>query len=313
MAQPVVEILIATYNGEKYLEAQIRSILNQTFKDFRILVSDDGSTDGTGEILIELAKNHPQQITVFNDRLLQQGVIGNFSKLIESSSAPYLMLCDQDDIWFAEKIQRLIDKIQRVEAENRIDFPILVHSDLTVVSSDIEVLDPSLMHYSGLDPARISVNNLLVQNVVTGGSCIFNRSLAGLVSPIPSEVLMHDWWLALIASSMGVIEYLPAPTGYYRQHQENVLGANSFGWKYIWNKFLLMLSYKGRGILNANIDQAKALKQVLAGKLDSKNLSILEDFISLKERPYFSRRWILIKNKFLKGRVVQNIGLFFRV
>ncbi|MFL7893722.1 MAG: hypothetical protein AB8I56_16815, partial [Anaerolineales bacterium] len=86
------------------------------------------------------------------------------------------------------------------------------------------------------------MNNLLVQNIVTGGSCIFNRALASLVSPIPSEVLMHDWWIALIASSLGVIGYIPEPTGYYRQHHENVLGANSFGWKYIWRKFKATLS-----------------------------------------------------------------------
>ncbi len=313
MSQPLVEILLATYNGGKYLEAQISSILDQSFQDFRILVSDDGSTDGTAEILEKLLRKDPARIVIVNEEMAKQGVVGNFSSLIEFSSAPYLMLCDQDDIWFPNKIQRLLEKIQNIENDNRGDYPVLVHSDLEVVSFDLKVLDRSLMHYSGLNPSRKSLNSLLVQNIVTGSSCIFNRPLANLVSPIPPEVLMHDWWMALIASSLGVIEYLPEPTGYYRQHHENVLGANSFGWKYIWDKFLITLSIESKSILAANINQAKAMKQVLGGEFGAENLSVIEDFISLEDSSFMAKRAILLKNKFLKGKLVQNIGLFVRI
>lgn len=229
------------------------------------------------------------------------------------STAPYNVLSDQDDIWFPHKIESLLEKIQSVESHYGNDHPVLVHSDLTVVDSGLSVLDKSMMHYSGLNPARDSLNNLLVQNVVTGGSCMINRALTEISSPIPCDALMHDWWIALIASSIGVIEYLPESTGYYRQHHQNVLGANSFGWNYIWNKFLEIIDPESSGILNANIVQAEALKKVFRGELEENSQLIVDEFISLRERSFIAKRWTLIRNNFLKGKMVQNIGLFLRI
>jgi glycosyltransferase involved in cell wall biosynthesis len=313
MSLSTVEVLLATYNGEKYLGEQISSILTQTFQDFRILVSDDGSTDRSLEIIGDLANKYPQKIMVVDKNNSHHGVVGNFSDLIERSSSPYLMPCDQDDIWFPNKIQVLVEEIQSMEEDKGIEYPSLVHSDLTVVNSSLEVIDQSLMRYSGLNPNRTSLNQLLVQNVVTGASCIFNRCLADLASPIPGKALMHDWWIALIASSVGVIGYLDKPTGYYRQHSGNVLGASSFGWKYLWDRFKLLLSSEGKGILADNIDQAAALLSILEGKLEQEKEQLLEEFCALGGQPFIRKRWTLLKHKFLKGKPAQNFGLLLGI
>ena len=122
-----VDVLLATYNGEKYLKEQIDSILEQTYSDFRLLISDDGSTDDTRKILEEY-KNKDSRIQVFFQES-NLGVVKNFEFLLKKVESKYYMFSDQDDIWKSEKIEKSLNKIQSDNCD-------LVYSDLEVVDEE---------------------------------------------------------------------------------------------------------------------------------------------------------------------------------
>ena len=139
------------------------------------------------------------------------------------------MLSDQDDIWLPDKVATSLNAIRKIEVDFGSSTPILIHLDLAVLNDEItEIIHPSFMKYSGLNPRRNSFGNLLVQNIVTGWTTIFKRALAEICNPIPNNAIMHDWWLALVASSMGVIGLVLESTVLYRQHGFNTLGQKNF-------------------------------------------------------------------------------------
>jgi glycosyltransferase involved in cell wall biosynthesis len=137
-----VAILLATYNGERYLDELMRSLLCQTYRDFVIIVRDDHSSDRTPEILERWSAAQPDKVRVVSDDLGNLRSTGNFARLMELCDAPYFAFCDQDDIWLPNKIELKINAIRRLEEQFGEATPILVHSDLTVVDGNLEQIAP---------------------------------------------------------------------------------------------------------------------------------------------------------------------------
>ncbi len=215
-----VDILLATYNGEKYLREQIDSILNQTYTEFRLLISDDGSTDGTRDILKEY-KEKDSRIEVFmqDDNL---GVVKNFEFLLKKVEAKYYMFSDQDDIWKETKIEKSLNKI-----EEGYD---LVYSDLEVVDENLNVTYSSYWKLKGIYNKIKKYNNfesLYLNNFVTGCTIISKKELMNLFMPLPntSKFVLHDYWISLIISQSGKIAYIEEPLIKYRQHKNNKVGS----------------------------------------------------------------------------------------
>ena len=157
------------------------------------------------------------------------GCIANVNCLLEASRAPYVALADQDDIWLPEKLVETFALLQRLEHQHGVQQPLLVHSDLELMDADGHRLGSTYVKHQHLDPRRTAPEPLALTNVVTGCTAMVNRALLDRALPIPSEALMHDWWLALVASCFGAIGWLPQPTVLYRQHGGNVLGAQGLG------------------------------------------------------------------------------------
>jgi glycosyltransferase involved in cell wall biosynthesis len=227
---PAIDILLATYNGATYLPALLESLESQTFQDWRLLVRDDGSTDDSVSIIEAWAGGGKRPVRIIADDRGSLGTCGNFDALLEHSDAPYFMLCDQDDVWRPEKVSQLFDLIQSVEAQKGSGVPILAHSDLALVDSDLRPVHPSLHRYVrlGTAPAEGLWRVVLVSNIVTGCASIGNAALHKAALPIPPQAAMHDWWLALVAATFGEIVYLPESTVLYRQHGLNAVGASSW-------------------------------------------------------------------------------------
>ena len=228
MTQPApVDILLATYNGARYLAPQLDSLLAQTHSHFRLLVSDDGSRDDTLAIL------HRYQ-SAFGGRMVllpaqrSGGVLSNFGRLMQASAedgvASHIAFCDQDDVWLPEKTARLLAAVQGMENLRGTAVPCLAHSDLTVVDRDLQVLSPSFAAYQRIAPPDIHRLTLLSVNQVTGCATLINRALLQLALPLPPQAVMHDWWLALLAGS-GARQWVAQPLILYRQHGRNQLGA----------------------------------------------------------------------------------------
>lgn len=262
-----VDIIMATYNGEKYLTEQIESLIGQTHKNWRLLVSDDGSTDNTVDILERYMKSD-ERITIVNV-VRQGGIIQNFSKALRFSTSPYVMFCDQDDIWCPDKVSIMINSLKEIESSRGQDIPVLGFSDLCLVDEAGAVIHKSFYQYNRLDPNNnLDYRYLSWRSTVYGCTVIFNRALLQLAMPLPYDVPMHDQWFALIAARLGVVFYSPEPGVYYRQHCKNAVGGAGAAW---WGKFVSMK----RLYRNTKEVAIKCIKQWDC--LVSRHLAILED------------------------------------
>ena len=248
----LVDILLATYNGAAYLAPQLDSLLAQTHGHFRLLVSDDGSSDDTLAILQRYQSAFGGRMVLLPNeapnRAPAGGVLRNFERLMRASAedgrAAYLSFCDQDDVWLPEKTARLLAAVQALEARTGDTTPCLAHSDLTVVDERLQVISPSFAAFQRIDPADVNARTLLSVNQVTGCAMLINRALLQLALPLPPEAVMHDWWLAVLSGS-GARHYLPEPLMQYRQHGRNQIGARDRGLP----SRLMRLARDGGGVL----------------------------------------------------------------
>jgi len=224
------EVLLATCNGELFLGQQIASILEQSVLPQRLLIADDNSSDRTGVCIKGWQNESPVPIEVLPSA--EAGRLGssrNFERLLQASQAPYVMLADQDDIWDRDKAERLLDQIARLEQCWGQDTPLLVHADLRLIDAAGLCFAASFHRCQGLNPERCSTLEIGLQNVVTGCASLLNRTCVRMALPFPDQVVLHDWWLALVAAEAGAIGYLPEACMSYRQHGKNVVGA--VGWR----------------------------------------------------------------------------------
>lgn len=303
-----VAILLSTYNGEKFIRNFIDSILSQTYKDFILFVRDDGSIDGTMHIINQYADRY------CNVELLRssgnKGSMQSFSDLSEYVSSnydfAYYMFADQDDVWLPGKIQCSLDKMEDMIREHG-NIPLLVHTDLKVVDRDLNLISKSFWKYQHINPDLDGLNRLIMQNIVTGCTILFNRELAQISFPIPNGAIMHDWWLALVASAFGKIDYIHEPTILYRQHPKNALGAKKFNLIYFINKMMMPIS------LEKNIIQSKNFYEMFSSKLHLHQRESLLSFLKLSSEVYYIKILIFIKFKFYKNGIIRNIGLFLKI
>lgn len=263
----MITVLVAAYQGEKYLEEQLDSILNQTVTDIQVLISDDGSTDGTWELARQYAAKFPGRVHCMRHPRAEGAEIGkqtgsdssdagisgetelfqgepdqevsavsqmnpaaaNFFWLLSRAEGDYIMLSDQDDVWREDKAERMMFHMRKAEKKWGADTPILLFSDAKVVDSKLREIAPSFLKYQHINPSRTSLNEILVENPVTGGAVMFNAALLPYVSQAPRQCMMHDWWMALTASCFGHVQCVKEPLYSYRQHGSNTLGAKRTG------------------------------------------------------------------------------------
>lgn len=217
MKKPLVTIIIATYNGELYLIEQLESLLNQSFKDYQILIADDASTDNTFNILKEYAEIYHNINIIQNEK--QLGFVTNFEKLLISSETKYIAFCDQDDIWHHNKLEKAINSLENI---GRDDTPLLFHSDLRVVNGEKKILFNSFFQMRGYSFSNNrSVDIMLGRSGIMGNSMVINKVLKDKVLPFPKELVVHDYWIALVNELFGQRITLDEPLLDYRIHDSN--------------------------------------------------------------------------------------------
>jgi glycosyltransferase involved in cell wall biosynthesis len=215
-----VDIILPYYNGSAFIKEQIESILNSDLEGIRlsiILVNDASSIEETTYVKNLLPAPH-----VYIENELNLGVIKSVEIGLQASKAPYVMLCDHDDVWLPSKIKRSVQKLQETE-ENSIA---MVYSDLVVAGPNLESIHPSMMVSSGFRSEKV-YPAIIYQNIVTGCTIIMNRKLVEFSLPFPGSLPMHDHWLAVCAVFAGKLNLLNEQTILYRQHGNNQIGAKS--------------------------------------------------------------------------------------
>lgn len=308
----MIDILMATYNGEKYIEEQINSILNQTTSDWKLYIRDDGSSDNTVDIIEKFVQRYPDKIFFIKDNKKGLGAKLNFGELIKMSSSDYCMFCDQDDVWINDKIEKTLREMNNMESKYGKNTPILIHTDLLVVNENLEIIDNSFFKYQGINPNRNSLNNLLFSNTVTGCTMMLNKELTKLIKIIPEESMMHDWWIALVAAYLGKIYTINEPTIMYRQHSNNTLGAVKKNKTISIKRFIR--NKKEHKIFTKNIiKQSLIINKLFGQSIGNQNSKVIKALIELENKSFLGKRISLIKNNLLKGSIKQNILLLIYI
>ena len=217
-----IDILLATYNGSKYLSEQIDSLINQTYKNINIIVRDDGSTDNTVEIIEEYEKKD-SRVRLLSDNLGNLGFVRNFEELMKNSTSEYLMFSDQDDIWYNDKVEISYVRMKEVEYIYGKSCPILVHTNSRIMNYENQSKKLFILKFSNNSLFENSFFNFFVQ----GSTMIINKFLKIESLPFSKEVYLHDRYLHLITEFIGVRSYIDVPTMNYRQHSSNEIGASS--------------------------------------------------------------------------------------
>ena len=218
-----IAILLATYNGAKYIREQLDSLFQQSYDDFHLYVRDDGSTDNTLDIIKEYCQEFPGRITVLDDSQKHKGAAKSFMQMLEEIDSNYYMFCDQDDIWLPNKIEKTFTRMKEVEGP----FPTLVATDLKVVDEQLNPIKNSFNADLKIDVFRKHPELICVRHVVTGCTMMFNRAAKEASLPMSPRATMHDEWVALcVHFKNGIISILDDATILYRQHTKNTLGAN---------------------------------------------------------------------------------------
>lgn len=308
----MVKILMATYNGEAFLREQIDSILHQTYPHWQLYISDDLSQDSTPEILQEYAEAYPDKIFLLHQATASGSSENNFFRLLTQVSGEYLALCDQDDVWLPQKLEKTLNRVEGLEEQYGKDTPILVHSDLKVVDRQLQVMNDSFFAFQNISPERKELRNYLVQNNVTGCTMMINRALADYLDFIPETCTMHDWWLALIACCFGQIDYLSEPTMLYRQH-----GANQVGAKDAKSASFLLHKFQNRDQVKENyrkmFAQAQAFLTHYGDRLSPEQRDILEGFLKIPTLSRLGKARQIVRYRFYKNSLMRTVGQFFSI
>lgn len=290
-----IHILLSTYNGERFLAEQIESIRRQTVTDWTLLIRDDGSSDSTREIIQSYCQKDSRIHFINPDDSTNVGVVQSFHTLLKYDIADYYFFSDQDDIWLEDKLALQLERANQYPVE----IPLLVYTDLKVVTQDLRVIHESMIR-SQSARANTRLVQELTENTVTGCVAMINHCLAEYWTGQEShELLMHDWYLALIAAAMGNLVYIDRATELYRQHDSNVLGARTLRKRMRNWLFPHRLVAKYWKLITASQQQATNLLQL---PLTDDDRELVENFVTIMDVPLFERIKRLRRYGYQKNR-----------
>ncbi|MEH7179425.1 glycosyltransferase family 2 protein [Neobacillus vireti] len=205
-----VSVAMATYNGEKYLQQQVDSILSQLSSEDELIISDDHSSDGTLSIIEKYMKEDSRVKLFFNE---EKGVTSNFENAIKRTSNDIIFLSDQDDIWKPEKVKTVLSYYEKNPKVQ------MIMSDITVVDDE---LNPTIDSFYAFRGSRSGVIKNIIKNSYIGCAMSFRKELKAKILPIPRNVPMHDMWIGLVADMNKSALLIPEKLIYYRRHESTV-------------------------------------------------------------------------------------------
>lgn len=312
MPDPIVQIILATYNGAAFLREQLDSLLQQTFKDFTVLIRDDGSTDNTVSIINEYRQKYPGVFALMIDNRKNLGATQNFALLLNQTIADYIFFCDQDDIWLADKMEKSLEKIRHLENED-IAIPCMVFTDMKSINEQGICIANSVWQQLHLHPDFFILNRLLIQNIPHGCTMVINKAMRNLACPIPKEAILHDHWIALLAVSCGKFDSIDEPTMLLRNHPASVTRKQLTVWQKIKKYFVNFVSgQEYERYITLRVSQAKALQLRTSTFIQDKDFDLLKRFLLLGKTRGIARKKIFLQNKFYRTTCRHTFKMIWR-
>ena len=310
--EATVEILMSTYNGEKYLDAMLQSLIDQSHSDWILTVRDDCSSDATASRLERWRERYPQRIRWLDaDDRVNLGLVGSFSRLLTRSHGAYVMFADQDDIWLPPKIETALAAMRAEEARRPPRWPVLVHTDAIIVDGDLRDTGRTSWSAQGTRPqTRSTFSRMLVENVVLGCTMMLNRPMVEAAGEVPRAAVYHDWWFALVASALGAIVALPEAHIQWRRH-----GANDSEMS------------DARAALGKAVRSPRAMRERLHALLEDSQprvavfldryrdrlrpdqIAAAEGFLTLTRQGFLGRRWRILRRRLFFVSPLRTAGM----
>jgi len=282
-----ISIVMATYNGAKFLQAQLDSIAEQSFFPMELVICDDASTDETVKI-INAHSLAPIIKLVINTQNL--GVVPSFKKAASlCHSENYIAFCDQDDIWHKNKLQNNYNAIINYSDEN---IPVLVYSDVVFIDASKDIINKSFMNAMGIDKYTHAFETVLFGSMMLGCTIMINPIMKTYLLQMPNQAnFNHDAWMSLIGFSFGVCHFIKEPLLDYRKHELNSTISN-FQSKTRFNKIIghVQAIFNEKKYLRNEIELANVFLEKFETKLSLVKISQIKKFIYLAERPYLMKK-----------------------
>ena len=301
--QPAVTILMCTFNGERFLAEQLASLEWQTFTDWRLIVSDDGSTDGTLAILEAFRSAYPPgRVEIISGP--RAGAPANFLFLADRRHpvTDYYAFCDQDDVWETDKLARAVAILEKAPR----DLPALYGSRTSLIDAEGRAIG-----LSPLFPRAPTFRSALVQSIAGGNTMVFNRAARDLLAYCGPDVDIpsHDWWLYQVTSACnGLVYYDPIPSVRYRQHERNIIGSN-MGLLAGLRRLRMLAQGRFRRWSDLNV---AALARVRP-RMSAESRHIFDQFRRARHGPLLQRVAMFAESGVYRQSVPGNIALFAAV
>ena len=298
-----VAILLCTFNGARFLPAQLSSFASQSFTNWRLFVSDDGSSDNTLKILSQY-RDHLGTAPIVVRGGPREGFVRNFLSLAcdPSIACDYFAYSDQDDVWEPDKLSRALEWLQTIPP----DQPALYCSRTRLIDENDR---PS--GFSPLFRRTPSFRNALVQSIAGGNTMIFNEAARRLLAYCGGSVNvpLHDWWTYLVVTAAGgEVRYDPWPSIQHRGHSQNVVGSN-IGWRNRTRRLQMLAAGDFERWTELNI----AALEPFRSWMTAENRALFDLFCDARKRGFIGRPIGFLKAGVYRQTLLGNLGLVFAV
>ncbi|NCD69380.1 glycosyltransferase family 2 protein [Mucilaginibacter agri] len=283
-----ISVVMTTYNGAKYLEQQILSILNQTLKPVEIIVCDDRSTDGTVAILEKYQQQQRLKYFINEERL---GYVRNFKKAVSLASPEnYVALSDQDDEWLPEKLEKSAALLQCI---NDSSIPCMVHTDLFWVNADGSLINPSFRNERGQQHYELNLESLMFNSFVSGCTTLFNPELARRFADFPDDISYHDVWMALVSLTFGKAEHLAESLVRYRKHDNNASVSGDVKpksrYKALFKQILVAIKDRSH-FMRSEFNTVRKFYLLYKDQMSADKKHLFKRFLNLQHKPYIFKK-----------------------
>ncbi len=294
-----VTILLCTFNGELFLAQQLASLERQTFKNWKLVASDDGSSDQTKSILQAFRRSfEPGKVQIVDGP--RRGAAANFLSLACAKNlvSDYYAFCDQDDVWEADKLARAIDVLEQAG----LDVPALYGSRTSLIDEEGKTIG-----FSPLSPKTPAFRSALVQSIAGGNTMVFNQRARELLAFCGADIAIpsHDWWLYQVTSACGgQVHYDAYPSVRYRQHAQNVIGSN-MGFAANMRRLRMLRQGRFRHWSGLNVAALTRIRP----RMNADNQHIFDLFCRARHRPLLQRAAMFAEAGVYRQTLLGNLGL----
>jgi glycosyltransferase, family 2 len=298
LENPKLCILLASYNGEKYISEQLDSIINQTYKNWELIIRDDGSKDETVTILNKYEKKD-ERIKILRDDKGNLGFLKNFEELLFNAKEEFVLFSDQDDFWLKNKLEKFVEKIRDLD-EKVLSKPLLIHCNSLVCDDKLEIIKEKF-----IDSKIAKKNNSNIyffEYIVQGSTSMVNKKMIKESLPFLKNVTLHDRYFHLLSQFLGTRVFIDESLVKYRQHERNEIGANRSIIKNIMSKKYFYV--EDRKLI-------EEIKEKYIKCLRKRDLNDIEKYLEVTDRNKnrLERFWL---SKYFKMKLLKRLVLLIK-